>query len=631
MVSERGYYTAQHRSEVPEAFAGYQRRLGLVVPVHSPDGETTSSQLRPDNPRRDKKGKALKYETPGGSRTILDVHPRNHAAVRDPAVDLWITEGVKKGDALASRGECAISLVGVWNWQRAGELLPCWDHVELKGRLVYVAFDSDVVAKAEVQIALERLVAALEGLGADVRVAYLPGGEGGEKVGADDFLAGGATVAELKALARRFEPEDLGRIRLSRDEKLRAAVEDLERRFWAEEWKGLGGHSDYDVALKLVEAARRHGQLVEGGIRVVVSWGTLQLASKISRRTLSKAISRLEERGFCSRDNEGRKADEAGAFVMRASVDHYGWMPATETQGARACDPGGLHLRATGHAILRAGKKADKKGVRVLPMPERRSDEVVGLRPSAPRLRHSAPARKPRLGTARDSRKVRQGPRDRARPAVKRLGKRRCAIVDVVEACGWQATLGEVAVSLHAKRPRDLRRRYLPMLEEAGILTVEDDLLTLTDNWLEALEVVREQGGEIEAEESARRDLARKRRAYYGRHKVRPDHHPANAGADGWVEDVERLDPEELGGDCGKPASAGGLDPPVSSLAAAIRAYLDRNPLDACQPPGWIAVTLWAFELVEGKPTPAEAESALEELGGERYRRELLEQTRTAG
>jgi hypothetical protein len=83
----------------------------------------------------------------------------------------------------------------------------------------------------------------------------------------------------------------------------------------------MGGHSDRDVALTLVEAARRYGKLAEGGIRVERSWGTPELESKVSRRTLSKAIGRLEERGFLRRDNEGRKADKAGAFVLRAGVN----------------------------------------------------------------------------------------------------------------------------------------------------------------------------------------------------------------------------------------------------------------------------------------------------------------------
>jgi hypothetical protein len=72
IAAERGYYTARSRSEVPEAFAGYQRRLGLVVQMFSPDGITRGWQLRPDKPRK----KGPKYETPSGSSPVVDVHPR---------------------------------------------------------------------------------------------------------------------------------------------------------------------------------------------------------------------------------------------------------------------------------------------------------------------------------------------------------------------------------------------------------------------------------------------------------------------------------------------------------------------------------------------------------------------------
>jgi hypothetical protein len=174
VAEERGYYTARRRSEVPEAFKDYQRKPGLVVPMFSPAAETVSYQLRPDKPRKDKKGKPLKYETPGNSKVILDVHPRMLEEVRAGVGDLWITEGIKKADSLTSRGLPTIGLVGVWNWQRDGEMLPCWDHVRLEGRRVYVVFDSDVMVKEGVHLALERLVAALEDLGAEVLVVYLP-------------------------------------------------------------------------------------------------------------------------------------------------------------------------------------------------------------------------------------------------------------------------------------------------------------------------------------------------------------------------------------------------------------------------------------------------------------------------
>lgn len=176
IVEGRPYSTATRRADVPDCFPGWQKRRGLLIQTHSPDGETTSYQLRPDVPRR-RNGKVRKYEQPGGVGCILDVHPSNMAAARDPRRRLWVTEGCKKGDSLTSRGECAISVSGVWNWQRDGEPLPCWQHVALEGRDVYVVFDSDVTTKAEVQLALERLVAFLEERGATVRVVYLPGGD----------------------------------------------------------------------------------------------------------------------------------------------------------------------------------------------------------------------------------------------------------------------------------------------------------------------------------------------------------------------------------------------------------------------------------------------------------------------
>lgn len=173
IVAGRGYWTAARRADVPDVFPNWQRRRGLVIPTYSPSG-ATSYQLRPDKPRT-RNGKARRYEQPGGVGCILDVHPHMMAAVADPAVRLWVGEGVKKGDSLASRGECVISLSGVWNWQRDSKPLECWEYVALSGREVLVVFDSDVMVKPEVQLALERLVAFLEERGARVRVIYLPG------------------------------------------------------------------------------------------------------------------------------------------------------------------------------------------------------------------------------------------------------------------------------------------------------------------------------------------------------------------------------------------------------------------------------------------------------------------------
>jgi hypothetical protein len=169
VVEARGYFSAERRTDMPDVFKGKQRRRGLVIPTYSPSGER-GYRLRPERPIKP----GRKYEQPAGVGCTLDIHPFNLERVRDASVDLWVVEGEKKGDSLTSRGECAIALTGVFNFQRGGDPLPCWDYVPLEGRTVYVAYDSDVLTNWQIQLALKRLVAFLEGRGANVLVLYLP-------------------------------------------------------------------------------------------------------------------------------------------------------------------------------------------------------------------------------------------------------------------------------------------------------------------------------------------------------------------------------------------------------------------------------------------------------------------------
>jgi ribosomal protein S19E (S16A) len=505
VAAERGYYTARTRSEVPESFKDYQRKPGLVVPMFSPDGETVGYQLRPDKPRKG----GPKYISPGGISPVVDVHPRMLEEARHGDGPLLITEGAKTGDAATSRGIATAVLAGVWMWcvpkVKPYRLKPCFDHVRLTGREVFVAFDSDCMTKAGVQDALAALVGALEARGAAVKVIYLPDAADGSgaKQGADDYLASkgslGGTVKEMFMLARDFSPADIGKIRLSRDQKLRAGVEDLERRWWREEWKGRGGHTERDIALKLIEAASRSGKVHEDGIRVQVSWGALQVGAKVARRTLAKALARLEERGFCYRDNEGRRAEARGAFVLRAKVDQGRERATQATRELRACDPGGLLSRG------------------------------VASLPDVPRLRWPRPKFTPRRGTVSGTRKVRESkplpPRDR----IERLGKIRGAVVDALEIAGGSCTLAELCEALHRKRARDVKRRILPELEDAGIITIEGDTVVLADDWREALDAERRAKGEIEADELAEEDRKRKSRAYRERDRT-PISKPTAAG-----------------------------------------------------------------------------------------------------
>ena len=169
VVEARGYRTTEKKAELRKlGFSEKQCNTpGLLIPVYSPTGEIATYQHRPDEPRIGKDGKPVKYETPSGSGMALDVHPHAREKLADPKVPPCVTEGVKKGDALASRGLCAVALLGVWNWRgsngKGGKVaLPEWEYVALNGRQVYVVFDSDVMLKPGVHAAMVRLKAFLE-------------------------------------------------------------------------------------------------------------------------------------------------------------------------------------------------------------------------------------------------------------------------------------------------------------------------------------------------------------------------------------------------------------------------------------------------------------------------------------
>src|SRR5215218_8811499 len=83
---------------------------GLLIPMYGPTGARVSAQWKPRRPVPNRDGKPMKYASPSGQASRIDVHPRNRDKIADPTVELWITEGVKKGDSLTSRGVCVATL-----------------------------------------------------------------------------------------------------------------------------------------------------------------------------------------------------------------------------------------------------------------------------------------------------------------------------------------------------------------------------------------------------------------------------------------------------------------------------------------------------------------------------------------
>lgn len=238
-IRARGYKTVTDKKELRElGFGEVQARVpATLMPLWTVDGEVGTYQLRPDVPRlRD--NKPVKYETPIRSLLRLDINPLVRHLLRDMSHPLFITEGIKKGDAAASRGLCCLALVGVTTWRGsdgggAVAELPDWEAVPLKGRdgeprLVYICFDSDVMQKREVRMALKRLKSFLTRRGADVRIIYLPSKPGGGKQGLDDFFAAGHTVDELLSHAQtelRVDDEEQKPSQASRLASLTSKVE----------------------------------------------------------------------------------------------------------------------------------------------------------------------------------------------------------------------------------------------------------------------------------------------------------------------------------------------------------------------------------------------------------------------
>lgn len=203
----RRYRSVEKKSGLELKGFGRSQRVvpTLLIPIFGTTGQCMLYQHRPDEPRV-KNGKPLKYETVAGSRLTIDVPPSTRHLLGDPAVPLFVTEGVRKADSAASQGLCCLDILGVWGWRGTNAVggktaLADWERVALNDRHVYLVFDSDVITKPEVAAALSRLKSFLQSGGANVLIVYLPPGPNGTKVGLDDFLAGGHDVADLFALA----------------------------------------------------------------------------------------------------------------------------------------------------------------------------------------------------------------------------------------------------------------------------------------------------------------------------------------------------------------------------------------------------------------------------------------------
>ena len=194
-IARWGCYSIVERSEI-QTLGFSITPPAMALPILPPDRnepDATDVMLKPDLPRTDKRGRAAKYEARPNSRNRIHAPLAIRDKLSNPSEPLVITEGQKKSEKGAQDGICVIALPGVWNWRdRIGESsfpISDFEFFPLEARRVLLCFDSDAISNNHVRQAELDLAAFLrKRFGARVAVKRLPPGQGGGKVGLDDYL-----------------------------------------------------------------------------------------------------------------------------------------------------------------------------------------------------------------------------------------------------------------------------------------------------------------------------------------------------------------------------------------------------------------------------------------------------------
>jgi P4 family phage/plasmid primase-like protien len=300
VIAERGYRTVVYAERDSVAALGLVAKgrdayPGLLLPMFRATGEPIGAQFKPATPGIIN-GRSVKYLSARGQCSRLDVHPRNRARVVDPSVPLWITEGIKKADALTSRGRCVIALMGVYNWRNKLATLGDWEDIPLKGREIVLCFDADARKNPNVARAMVRLGRWLRSKGA-ARVAFLivPHEVGGVPVkGADDYLAAGGTIEALLAAATTQAPSTEAPLEDGfSDARLAQTVADevlADRFVWCKAlgWLGWTGQRWAEVteegvieAVRLFAISRYADVATAGNVLQSKGWLSMQAAPRL--------------------------------------------------------------------------------------------------------------------------------------------------------------------------------------------------------------------------------------------------------------------------------------------------------------------------------------------------------------
>ena len=152
-------------------------RSAMLFPFRSPAGGFMDHvRVKVFPALVDARGHTTKYLGPKGAPPRLYFCAPVLSAVLESDAPLWLVEGAKKALAVAQLGLPAVGFEGIEGWHARGtrELLPDFDAIPLRGRIVELLPDGDWQSNPAVERGVLRLGSALRLLGARPRIVVLP-------------------------------------------------------------------------------------------------------------------------------------------------------------------------------------------------------------------------------------------------------------------------------------------------------------------------------------------------------------------------------------------------------------------------------------------------------------------------
>jgi Domain of unknown function (DUF3854) len=148
-----------------------------ILPFADPRGGWTDHvRMKVFPSYADRHGRTVKYLGPRGAAPRLYFPLVTLPALGDMTRPLYFVEGAKKALAVAQLGLPAVGFEGIEGWHVAGsrELLPDFDRIALRSRVVALVPDGDEQTNPQVARGARKLADALRAVGARPRLVCLP-------------------------------------------------------------------------------------------------------------------------------------------------------------------------------------------------------------------------------------------------------------------------------------------------------------------------------------------------------------------------------------------------------------------------------------------------------------------------